>query len=185
MEVQRTLVKSRPELWAALSDPGVLAQQLGAFGEIRITRTEPETAVAWEGELASGTVALEASGWGTRVTLQAEAIDGSAPLALDPAPDRSVTETPAPAERAPAAAPRRAWWARLLRRPTAETPAPPSPGPSPGPSGPPAPVPAPPSPGPSPGPPGAPAPGPQIAVEPVLERMLEGLATDSKRPFSR
>jgi hypothetical protein len=50
-----------------------LARHLaGSFGEIRITRLEPETAVAWEGEQISGTVRLEPSGWGTRVTLTAE-----------------------------------------------------------------------------------------------------------------
>ena len=41
-EVQRTLVKSPPELWAELSDPAALARHLGELGEIRITRTEPE-----------------------------------------------------------------------------------------------------------------------------------------------
>ena len=48
----------------------------GRFGEIRITRLEPETAVAWEGERASGTVRLEPSGWGTRVTLTAQSGGG-------------------------------------------------------------------------------------------------------------
>ncbi|HEY6526879.1 MAG TPA: hypothetical protein VIY10_24035 [Solirubrobacteraceae bacterium] len=65
----RTLVKSAPELWAECSDAASLARHLGAFGEIRITKLEPETAVAWEGAAASGTVRLESSGWGTRVTL--------------------------------------------------------------------------------------------------------------------
>ncbi len=65
----RTLVKSAPELWAECSDAASLARHLGAFGEIRITKLEPETAVAWEGAAASGTVRLEPSGWGTRVTL--------------------------------------------------------------------------------------------------------------------
>ena len=65
----RTLVKSAPELWAECSDAASLARHLGAFGEIRITKLEPETAVAWEGTAASGTVRLESSGWGTRVTL--------------------------------------------------------------------------------------------------------------------
>jgi hypothetical protein len=65
----RTLVKSAPELWAECSDAASLARHLGRFGEIRITRLEPETAVAWEGEHVSGTVRLEPSGWGTRVTL--------------------------------------------------------------------------------------------------------------------
>jgi len=68
-ESSRTLVKSAPELWAECSDAASLARHLGAFGEIRITKLEPETAVAWEGAAASGTVKLETSGWGTRVTL--------------------------------------------------------------------------------------------------------------------
>jgi hypothetical protein len=68
----RTLVKSAPELWAVCSDADSLAQHLGAFGEIRITRLEPETTVAWEGERASGTVRIEPSGWGTKVTVTAD-----------------------------------------------------------------------------------------------------------------
>ena len=62
----RTLVKSPPELWAECSDAASLARHLDGFGEIRITRLEPETAVAWEGERARGTVRIEPSGWGTR-----------------------------------------------------------------------------------------------------------------------
>src|ERR687883_547013 len=69
---QRTLVKSPPELWAEVSDVAALARHLGEFGEIRITRLEPETTVAWEGDRARGTVRLEPAGWGTRVTLTAE-----------------------------------------------------------------------------------------------------------------
>jgi hypothetical protein len=68
----RTLVKSAPELWAECSEAGSLARHLGAFGEIRVTRLEPETTVAWEGDAARGTVRLEPSGWGTRVILTAE-----------------------------------------------------------------------------------------------------------------
>jgi hypothetical protein len=68
-EVQRTLVKSPPELWAELSDPAALARHLGELGEIRITRTEPEKLVEWEAEGTKGTVAIKASGWGTKVTL--------------------------------------------------------------------------------------------------------------------
>jgi hypothetical protein len=67
----RTLVKSAPELWTECSDADSLSRHLDPFGDIRITRLEPETAVAWEGELASGTVRLEPSGWGTRVVLTA------------------------------------------------------------------------------------------------------------------
>lgn len=68
-EVQRTLVKSPPELWSELSDPAALAKHLGEFGEIRITRVETERTVEWESEDARGTVLLKASGWGTKVTL--------------------------------------------------------------------------------------------------------------------
>ena len=74
-EASRTLVKSPPELWAECSDADSLGRHLDQFGDIRITRLEPETAVAWEGELASGTVRLEPSGWGTKVILTADAAE--------------------------------------------------------------------------------------------------------------
>jgi hypothetical protein len=78
-EASRTLVKSPPELWAECSVAESLARHLaGSFGEIRITRLEPETAVAWEGECVSGTVRIEPSGWGTRVTLTAQTVEPSA-----------------------------------------------------------------------------------------------------------
>ena len=83
IQAQRTLVKSPPELWAELSDRESLAEHLGEFGEIRITRTQPESTVAWEGERICGTVSIEASGWGTQVSLTAR-ID--APEAETPPP---------------------------------------------------------------------------------------------------
>src|SRR5690606_10445658 len=75
---QRTLVKSPPELWAEITDVSSLARHLGGFGEIRITRVEAETTVAWEGDRARGTVELAPAGWGTKVTLTAEAVAGAA-----------------------------------------------------------------------------------------------------------
>lgn len=69
LQVQRTLVKSPPELWTELSDQRSLARHFDELGEIRITRTEPEAEVEWETEGASGLVRLEPSGWGTKVTL--------------------------------------------------------------------------------------------------------------------
>ena len=72
LTAKRTLVKSPPELWEELSEVERLAKHLGAFGEITITKLEPEHTVAWEGEHASGTVSIEPSGWGTKVTLRAE-----------------------------------------------------------------------------------------------------------------
>jgi pilus assembly protein FimV len=68
-EVQRTLVKSPPELWAEISDPESLARHLGEFGEIRITRVHAEQRVEWESDDARGTVAIKPSGWGTKVKL--------------------------------------------------------------------------------------------------------------------
>jgi hypothetical protein len=78
-KASRTIVKSPPELWAECSVAQSLARHLGEFGEIRITRLEPETTVAWEGEHASGTVRLEPSGWGTQVTLTATPVVAAVP----------------------------------------------------------------------------------------------------------
>jgi hypothetical protein len=73
VEAQRTLVKSVPELWAQLSERRQLAPLLDeTFGEIRITRLEPESLIAWESDLARGEVELATSGFGTRVRLTAE-----------------------------------------------------------------------------------------------------------------
>jgi hypothetical protein len=93
-EASRTLVKSPPELWAECSDAAALARHLGGFGEIRITRLDPETAVAWEGEQVRGTVRIEPAGWGTKVILTAEEAAEDAATTEPPAP----TETPAPNE---------------------------------------------------------------------------------------
>ena len=123
---QRTLVKSPPELWAEVSDVGALAGHLGAFGEIRITRLEPETTVAWEGDRARGTVELEPSGWGTKVTLTAR-IASEPPRDPEPAaaPEPEGASEPAAEDEvepvtAPVAAPeparRRGFFARLFGR---------------------------------------------------------------------
>jgi hypothetical protein len=102
-EASRTLVKSTPELWAECSDAASLAKHLGAFGEIRITKLEPETAVAWEGEAIRGTVTLEPSGWGTRVIITAIPQAGGDPVQEAPAaepipevPERPVAGPPPP-----------------------------------------------------------------------------------------
>ena len=86
--MKRTLVKSPPELWSELSEVERLARHLGAFGEIKITKLEPERTVAWEGEGASGTVSIEPSGWGTKVVLTAT-IEGE-----EPPPEPVVEEVP-------------------------------------------------------------------------------------------
>jgi len=134
LQASRTLVKSPPELWAELSDLGSLARHLGEFGEIRITKTDPESRVEWEADRASGTVRLEPSGWGTRVVLT---VDTPEPAAIpEPEPEAApVAEAepeavepdlrPEPLAEAeepvsePAAAieePKRGFWARLFGR---------------------------------------------------------------------
>jgi hypothetical protein len=89
-EAARTLVKSPPELWAEVSDPDALARHLAPFGEIRITRLEPEATVAWEGDRVRGTVDLSPAGWGTkvRVTAQDDAGPAPAPAPAEPEPSR-------------------------------------------------------------------------------------------------
>ena len=90
-EVQRTLVKSPPELWSELSNPEVLARHLSGLGEIRITSVEPETKVEWESEDASGVVQLKQSGWGTKVTLS---VTRAAPVVEEPSSEsEAIAET--------------------------------------------------------------------------------------------
>jgi hypothetical protein len=157
MEAKRTLVKSPPELWAELSDMSALARHLGEFGEIRITRTEPESVVEWEGDLASGSVRLEPSGWGTKVTLTA------LPAMSDPPPPVAEPEP----EPEPVVVARPGFWARLLRRPAPVAVAPPV-----------AHVPVAADPGPLPAIDAA-------TGEAVLGRALDALGAAHHRPFSR
>jgi hypothetical protein len=92
----RTLVKSPPELWAECSDAESLARHLAEFGEISITKLEPETAVAWEGEEFSGTVRLEPSGWGTKVVITALSAAGEAASSAAPAPAAALAPEAVP-----------------------------------------------------------------------------------------
>ncbi len=98
-EVQRTLVKSPPELWAEISDPEALARHLGEFGEIRITRVQPEQKVEWEAPEASGSIVIKPSGWGTKVRLTVTRELGEAKTGAEPdrayAPDEGAAIVPA------------------------------------------------------------------------------------------
>jgi hypothetical protein len=130
-EVQRTLVKSPPELWAELSDPTSLARHLGELGEIKITRVEPEKTVEWEAADTTGKVLLKPSGWGTKVTLSAArelsapepAVEAPAQAEPDPpievAPEPVAVEEPEP-KVLEEPEPRPGFFARLFRRRTKE-----------------------------------------------------------------
>jgi hypothetical protein len=194
-EASRTLVKSAPELWAECSDAASLARHLGRFGEIRITKLDPETAVAWEGDDVSGTVTLEPSGWGTRVTLTASvetarrrAFEEPARAAPEPPPalESEVGPEPEPPPALesevvlePAPPPPPSFVARLLGRlrgggAAAETAAAPV-------------VPEEPA-GPEASPPPEPSPRPPRVTPPrvsVLVDALESLGSAHRRPFSR
>ena len=103
MQAKRRLVKSPPELWTELSDAAALARHLGEFGEIRITRLDPETKVVWEGDRANGSVELESAGWGTQVTFTVE-LEETEAVGPEPEPEpEPVVEAP---PRAPAPTPR-------------------------------------------------------------------------------
>jgi hypothetical protein len=172
-QASRTLVKSPPELWAECSDARSLARHLGdAVGEIRIKRLEPETTVAWEGERISGTVRLEPSGWGTKVTLTAAS--DTPVVAEEPKPEPvPVPASEPPAVEPPAQEPPRTGFVARLRRWLAPAPAEPAPVE-------PVPVPEPLTPTP------APVPEPEPATNQVdLTAALDSLGKAHHRPFSR
>jgi hypothetical protein len=204
---KRTLVKSPPELWSELSEVERLARHLGAFGEIKITKLEPERTVAWEGEGASGTVSIEPSGWGTKVTLTASvavAEPGPEPTPEpepEPEPEGVTEETghivpevqEPPAEEMPPT-PRRGFLARLFGR--RHAPVEPAEAPvwvagatEPDPVIPEAPE-VTPEPGPEPQPEPEPEPEPEpqpdaTGTQAILEDALEALGSAHHRPFSR
>src|SRR5581483_4748620 len=100
------------------------ARHLDRFGEIRITRLDPETAVAWEGERTRGTVRIEPAGWGTKVILTAVAESEAAVADAPPEPEPPLVVIPAEPEPAaaeplsepvegPAPPPPKRRWARL------------------------------------------------------------------------
>jgi len=201
---QRRLVKSPPELWAEVSSEDTLARHLAPFGEIRITRVEPETTVAWEGERASGTVELAPAGWGTKVILTAKHAERAAARAApraEPEPPRATLATapprsqpepqPEPTLAAPPAPDQRrhaGFLARLLRRRAEDAGQPGPPEPRPLALGP---QPPPPVPVPSPAPP-APVPERRPApaldsprTQAILDEVLDHLGGAHHRPFSR
>ena len=187
LTAKRTLVKSPPELWEELSELERLATHLEAFGEITITKLEPEHTVAWEGEHASGTVSIEPSGWGTKVTLTAMVPEEEPPEPQpepEPEPEPVVEVTPEPEP--PAAKRKVGFWAKLFRRqaepvvvqvPEPEPAAEPEPEPEPVVE-----VTPEPEPEPAPEPPAGLA---EERVQAVLDGALDALGAAHHRPFSR
>ena len=75
----------------------------------RITGLDPETTVAWEGDRACGTVALEPSGWGTKVTITAKLAEEvvAEPVAVERARRREPEPEPVAVEPEPKPEPER------------------------------------------------------------------------------
>jgi hypothetical protein len=134
VEVQRTLVKSPPELWTELSDPSSLSRHLGELGEIRVTRVEPESAVEWEAENIRGFIQLKPSGWGTKVTLSVIR-ELPEPAAQEPEPEPEIVEPELvePAEPAKAELVEPAEPELIESQPAEHEPAEPTPDPTPSP----------------------------------------------------
>jgi hypothetical protein len=167
LQASRRLVKSPPELWAEVSDAASLARHLGELGEIRITRLEPETTVAWEGVSASGTVELAPAGWGTAVTLTASAVATEpSPELVEPEPEPAQPLLAPEPEPEPTRPPRRSWLAALLGRRAREAPAEPA----------------------ATEPPQTPSRDPDPVQDPLLATLtsaLDSLGSAHHRPFSR
>jgi hypothetical protein len=68
IEVERTLVKSPPELWDEIASEEALGRW---FPDVRVSRLDPPTRIEWNADGVRGVIELEASGWGTRIRAQA------------------------------------------------------------------------------------------------------------------
>jgi hypothetical protein len=69
IELERSLVKSAPELWDDLLSESRLS---GWLGEVRVSAAYPPHRLEWDAPGASGVIELESAGWGTRVRVHAD-----------------------------------------------------------------------------------------------------------------
>ena len=85
--VERTLMKSPPEIWSLLQDPAVAGAWLRVFPCAGLAQTaqayesQPERSIAWrhagtDGTRAATAIALKKRGWGTHVKLTADLESG-------------------------------------------------------------------------------------------------------------
>jgi hypothetical protein len=70
VEVERTLVKSPPELWSEIGSSEALQRWLG---EVDVRSAEPPSRLEWTRSDSTGTFELVPSGWGTKVRVSARA----------------------------------------------------------------------------------------------------------------
>jgi hypothetical protein len=69
VEIERTLVKSPPELWEEVGSEQSLGRWLG---DVRVRAKDPPHRLEWDSDIARGVIELEASGWGTKIRAQGE-----------------------------------------------------------------------------------------------------------------
>ena len=82
--IERTLVKSPPELWELVDDPELMARwssELFGAGDVDVVDREPGSRLAWQSN-GSARIELELAekGWGTNVQIR---VEGSANRAGD------------------------------------------------------------------------------------------------------
>jgi hypothetical protein len=88
--LERTLVKSPPELWELVDQPermeGWMSALLGRAAKIEVTERDPETKLGWCSAVADETAEIEVElsekGWGTNVEI-AVARDGASAEQLE------------------------------------------------------------------------------------------------------
>lgn len=88
--VERTLVKSPPELWELLDDEELMLRWLAeltpaAGSALTVTARDPERRLAWKdgGGEAAIDVVLKKRGWGTQVTVTGDCHPDAAERMLD------------------------------------------------------------------------------------------------------
>jgi hypothetical protein len=69
IELERTLVKSPPEVWEELSSAPGLGRWLD---DVEVREADAPNRIEWAAPGARGTIELEPSGWGTRVRAHAK-----------------------------------------------------------------------------------------------------------------
>jgi hypothetical protein len=99
----RTLVKSQPELWELIDQPGrmqgLMCALVGRATEVTVNKRRPESVLRWQasGDDAWIEVELAEKGWGTKVQVKAE--NGAAPTKLDGWLDAVLDELATPEKR--------------------------------------------------------------------------------------
>src|SRR4051794_11983908 len=119
----RTLVKSPPEVWEQLDDPGrmqgLMSALVGHATEVSVYKREEESTLAWKAASDEARIEIEMAekGWGTNVSVSAE--NGTEPTKLEGWLDAVLDELATPTKRP----------FEGMGEATDETPAPPAPEP--------------------------------------------------------